>query len=65
MLASKDMRTEGYTVGQTVTHRSFRDDMFSMLCLLLFILFVCCVFFILGVEMVEYQGGRGEQAWDG
>jgi hypothetical protein len=54
-------------VGHTATHHSFHDDI-SMLCFILFILFVC-MFFILGREMaraqVGYKEGRDEQAWDG
>jgi hypothetical protein len=36
--ASADVWTEGHNVGHTVTHYSFHDEVFSMLC---FVVSVC------------------------
>ena len=35
-LASGDVWIEGYTVGHTVTHYSFHDEMFSLFCFYFF-----------------------------
>jgi hypothetical protein len=55
--ASEDVWTEKYTVGHTVTHCSFRNGVFSMLCFVLF-----CFYW--GGEGCRVNGGyEGRGRW--
>jgi hypothetical protein len=51
-LASGDVWIEGYTVGHTVTHYSFHDEMFSLL-YFCFCLYACA--FLVLVERLQGQ----------
>lgn len=56
MFASEEICSGRYTVGHSVLHQSFHDEIFSMICCFydMFCCCCCCVCFILG------RGCKGE-----